>query len=138
MSEQNISQSTTRDPYGKKLKVWEDEVVVIKKFIEELPEINLLSLPIRLLKEKLISASSKKDSKKDEILEKREKLEKIKAGIRKMTETLSQTMSDDLDNPNLDKNLKRIVDLRLKVNQLLNELADKDPEKSLESFNDQE
>jgi hypothetical protein len=114
-----------RNPYEKKLREWEKEITEIENLVHALPSVNIFNLGLGLISQ--LTSSNK-------ISEKHDQLENIKAGIRKMTETLSQTMSDDLSNPDLDNYLKRIVDLRLKVNRLIKDLSQKDPVKYLQSI----
>jgi len=126
MSEKKANQHE-RNPYKKKLQQWEKEIAEIENFVNNSPNLTLLNLPFLLVKQYTSSGEN-------ELYKKNEKLENIKSGVRKMTETLSLTMSDDLSNPDLNKYLTQIVDLRLKINQLIKKISQKDPQKFLQSI----
>ncbi|MGK7938626.1 MAG: hypothetical protein AB4062_00410 [Crocosphaera sp.] len=116
-----------RNPYEKKLRDWENDIKEIESFVLRVRDVNLINVGLSLL-------HKRNSPDEDKLSEKRNKLNKIQSGIRKMTETLSQTMSDDLSNPHLDNYLKRIVDLRLKINHLSKKLEQKDPQDYIKSI----
>lgn len=127
MSKINANQKE-RNPYRKKLQKWEEEIAEIEIFVSNLPNLTWFNIvPITLYKRCT-------SSDKDELYEKIEKLENIKSGLRKMTETLSLTMADDTSNPDLSEYLAQIVDIRLKTSQLIREISQKDPQKFLQSM----
>lgn len=106
---------------------WEKEIAEIENFVNNSPNLTLLNLPFLLFQQYTSSGEN-------ELSKKIEKLEKIKSGVRKMTENLSLTMSDDVSNPDLNKYLTQIVDLRLKISQLIKKISQKDPQKFLQSI----
>jgi hypothetical protein len=127
MSKINANQKE-RNPYRKKLQKWEEEIAEIEIFVSNLPNLTWFNVvPIALYKRCT-------SSDKDELYQKIEKLENIKSGLRKMTETLSLTMADDPSNPDLSEYLAQIVDIRLKTSQLIREISQKDPQKFLQSM----
>ncbi len=66
--------------------------------------------------------------------EKQEQLEKIKAGVQKMRDTLSYALSDDPSNNDFDNYIERLIRLRIKIELLSNNLSEKDVKKYLRSI----
>jgi hypothetical protein len=126
MSKTNAHQNE-RNLYRKKLQKWEEEIAEIESFVHNLPNLTFVNLPIVLIKRYC-------SPNEDELSKKIDKLENIKSGVRKMTETLSLTMADDASNPDLSEYLAQIVDIRLKTSQLIREISQKDPQKFLQSI----
>ncbi len=123
-------ENTTREknyPYKKKIKDWEEEINKIKDFVSELPDVNIVNLPIQLLKQFSCSLLSEMD-------EKQEKLEKIKSGVRSMNDTIRRAMTDDSSCVELGDYVRQLVDLSLEVNQLIDKLPDKNAMKYLQSI----
>ncbi|MEA5508246.1 hypothetical protein VB715_00560 [Crocosphaera sp. UHCC 0190] len=113
-----------RNPYDKKLRQWEEEVIQIENFIGELPDANIIKATCSLLYQ-LINHSSDIDL----VAEKQEKLEKIKAGVQKMKDTLSYAILDDPSNNDFDSYIERLVKLQIKIDLLSDQLSEKDLKK---------
>ncbi|NEN90390.1 MAG: hypothetical protein F6K48_16330 [Okeania sp. SIO3H1] len=114
-----------RNPYEKILTRWDEELKEIEGFINDIKT----SSPELLSYVKQVWFHS-------EVGEKREKLEKIQAGVRKTTETLTLGTSSGSSNANADSNnyLERLIDLNLRVKNSIKDLSEIDILKNLQSI----